>query len=53
MKIEIRAPSHRAIIEALEEKINSFSKSNKDYNESRKYRLALKELKRSINNKNK
>lgn len=45
MKIDIRAQSYKAIIEALEAKCPE-PKTNKEYNEQRRFRLALKEIKR-------
>jgi len=46
MNIKIRSSSCKAIIKALEEKIKTFPDTNKGYNDSRPYLIALKELKR-------
>ena len=45
MKIDIQAQSYKAIIEALEAMCPE-PKTNKEYNKQRKFRLALKEIKR-------
>ncbi|MBR8704893.1 hypothetical protein [Bacteroides pyogenes] len=45
MKIELRAQSYKAIIEALEAMCPE-PKTNKEYNMQRRFRLALKEIKR-------
>lgn len=47
MKIQIRSSSYKAIISALEERIKEFPDTDKGYNQSRKYRLALKEIKKN------
>lgn len=45
MKIELRAQSYKAIIEALEAMCPE-PKTNKEYNRQRRFMLALKEIKR-------
>ena len=45
MKIELRAQSYKAIIEALEAMCPE-PRNNKEYNSQRRFRLALKEIKR-------
>lgn len=45
MKIELRAQSYKAIIEALEAMCPE-PRNNKEYNGQRRFRLALKEIKR-------
>lgn len=45
MRINIRVQSYRAIIEALEAMCPE-PISNKEYNKQRRFRLALKEIKR-------
>lgn len=45
MRIDIRAQSYKAIIEALEAMCPE-PKTNKEYNRQRRFMLALKEIKR-------
>lgn len=45
MKIDIRAQSYKAIIEALEAMCPE-PRNNKEYNKQRRFLLALKEIKR-------
>lgn len=51
MKIDIRAQSYKAIIEALEAMCPD-PRNNKEYNRQRRFRLALKEIKRHERTKN-
>lgn len=52
MRIDIRAQSYKAIIKALEAMCPE-PKTNKEYNKQRRFRLALKELKRNQRNESK
>lgn len=55
MKLSIRSSSVKAIKESLKDKIETFPATNKGYNQSRQFRLALKEIERNehVNRKSK
>lgn len=47
MNIQLRAASLRAIKQALADKLQDFPDTNKGYNQSRPFRIALKEIERN------